>query len=101
LQCVYSITSHAALAAGSGNDVALTIVPPPAQPVVTSAALSNAFVRFSIAGDSNLAYRVQASTNLSDWTTLQTTNVAVPPFGWSDTNTGSFLRRFYRMLLGP
>lgn len=86
---------------GSGNDVSLTIVPPPAQPLVASASLSNALVQFSITGDTNLAYQVQTSTNLADWTTLQTTNVVTPSFGWSDTNTGSFLRRFYRVLLGP
>ena len=86
---------------GNGNDVTLTIVPPPAQPLVASASISSALVQFSITGDSNLAFQVQSSTNLADWTTLHTTNVATPAFGWSDTNTGSFLRRFYRVLLGP
>lgn len=86
---------------GSGNDVTLTIVPPPIQPLVASASLSNTLVSFSITGDTNLVYQVQTSTNLTDWTTLQTTNVTTPAFGWSDTNTGSFLNRFYRVLLGP
>ena len=42
-----------------------------------------------------------ASTNLSNWTTLLTTNSPPVPFNWTDTNAGSFLKRFYRVLLGP
>jgi autotransporter-associated beta strand protein len=88
-------------AGGSGNDVTLTIVPPPATPLVTPALLSLGFAQLTVTGDSNLAYQLQASTNLSNWTTLLTTNAPPLPFSWIDTNAGSFLKRFYRVLLGP
>lgn len=86
---------------GNGNDVTLTIVPTPAAPIVTSAAIADALVQITVTGDVNLAYRVQTSTNLFDWKTLLTTNVATIPFHGVDTNAGSYHRRFYRAVLGP
>jgi hypothetical protein len=86
---------------GSGNDVTLTIVAPPSTPLATPTWVSNAFTQLTITGDSNLAYQLQASTNLSNWTTLLTTNAPALPFNWTDTNAGSFLKRFYRVLHGP
>jgi hypothetical protein len=50
---------------------------------------------------SNRVWLVQGSTNLTNWSTLLTTNPPSTPFNWTDTNAGSFLKRFYRVLLGP
>ncbi len=89
---------------GNGNDVTLTIVAPPATPLVTPTSVSNGFAQLTVTGDSNLAYQVQASTNLANpasWTTLLVTNSPTVPFNWTDTNAGSFIKRFYRVLLGP
>ena len=77
------------------------VPPPTSAPVVVPAVLTNASVRLTLTGDSNYTYELQASTNLSNWTTLLTTNSPAPPLNWTDTNAGNFLRRFYRVLLGP
>jgi autotransporter-associated beta strand protein len=88
-------------AGGNGNDVTLTVASPPAKPLITTSLVTNGFPRLIITGGSNLAYQVQASTNLSNWMTLLATNPPALPFIWSDTNAGGFLKRFYRVLLGP
>ena len=46
-------------------------------------------------------YVVLTSTNLVDWTLVQTTNSPVPPFLFVDPNSTNYLQRFYRVLLGP
>ena len=46
-------------------------------------------------------YAVQASTNLTQWSTLFTTNSPSLPFSWTDTNTSAFPARFYRLQAGP
>ncbi len=50
---------------------------------------------------SNRVWLVQGSTNLTNWSTLLSTNPPSVPFNWTDTNAGGFLKRFYRVLLGP
>jgi hypothetical protein len=44
---------------------------------------------------------VQASTNLTDWTSIFTNHAPTPPFDWSDPAASNFSRRFYRVQLGP
>jgi hypothetical protein len=63
--------------------------------------LNGAVLLFQIAGATGYTYTVQASTNLTDWTNLFVSNSPVLPFNWNDTNTSNFLKRFYRVLLGP
>ena len=70
-------------------------------PSVTTAALTNNQTRLTITGDLGPDYTVIASTNLSNWTTLLTTNSPTLPLNFTDTNAGSFFKRFYRVLLGP
>ena len=53
---------------------------------------------FTVSGDAGQLYVVQASTNLINWTSIQT-NVA--PFLFMDSNTGSFQQRYYRAFLLP
>lgn len=55
---------------------------------------------FSVAGDPGPDYIIRASTNLTDWSTVFTTNPPALPFNWADPATG-FGRRFYRIQLGP
>jgi hypothetical protein len=76
-------------------------VNPLAAPAVAATTGSNGEVQLLVSGDAGPDYTVQASTNLTNWTVLLTTNSPVTPFPWVDTNAGSFLRRFYRVLLGP
>lgn len=57
-------------------------------------------VALTVNGTAGPDYAVQASTNLTQWGTLYTTNSPAPPFSWMDTNTSSFPARFYRVQLG-
>jgi autotransporter-associated beta strand protein len=54
---------------------------------------SNGQFQLSLTGVPGCNYAILASTDLSNWTILQTTNC---PFTFADTNTGSFPCRFYR-----
>jgi hypothetical protein len=56
---------------------------------------------FQVNGDSGPDYTIQASTDMTVWTNLLTTNSPALPFSWVDTNTALFRQRFYRLLLGP
>jgi Concanavalin A-like lectin/glucanases superfamily/Bacterial Ig domain len=77
------------------------IVNPLADPRVLSVTNVSSGLRLRIDGDDGPDYIVQATTNMADWTNLLTTNSPNVPFNWTDANTGSFLQRFYRVLLGP
>ncbi len=74
---------------------------PLALPGVTPSAIAGGPVQLSVSGDAGPDYSVQASTNMSTWTNLFVTNSPSVPFNWTDTNAGGFLKRFYRVLLGP
>jgi hypothetical protein len=76
-------------------------VPPPD---LSALQLNGAGLHFQIAGATGYNYTVQASTNLANpagWTNLLVTNSPTLPFNWTDTNASNFLKRFYRVLLGP
>lgn len=53
-----------------------------------------------IGGAAGYTYTVQASTNLSVWTTLLTTNPPVLPFTWTDSVATNHPTRFYRVTIG-
>jgi hypothetical protein len=55
--------------------------------------LANGQFQFSVTGVPGYNYAVWGSTNLSDWTPLQTN---VSPFTFIDTNADAFSSRFYR-----
>ncbi len=74
---------------------------PLAGPSVTSVTRSNSQTQLLITGDLGPDYTLQATTNFTDWTDLLVTNSPALPLNWTDTNDGSFLKRFYRVLLGP
>jgi len=72
----------------------------PAQPLL-QVSTAGAQFNFSIAGDVGPDYLIRASTNLTDWSTILTTNPPLMPFTWTGSDTGSFHQRFYRIQLGP
>ncbi len=53
-------------------------------------------VQLTIAADPGLTYRVQASPDLSAWTTLFTNTYSAATFDFTDTAAPGFVRRFYR-----
>ena len=76
------------------------IVIPLTQPTVTSSTVGGQ-LHLSVAGEVGPDYAVQASTNLTGWQTIFTTNSPPAPFDWIDPNTSTFPVRFYRVVVGP
>lgn len=54
--------------------------------------------QFNIVGVTGFNYVLQASTNLTDWVSLQT---SVVPFSYTDTNSANWPQRFYRASFVP
>jgi hypothetical protein len=80
--------------AGSTNSaIAALIVYPTAAATLTSAASAAGQFTFTCSGVPGYQYIVQASSDLVNWTSVQT-NTA--PFTFTDTNAGQFNQRFYR-----
>jgi len=73
----------------------------PAQPRIFAAQISRDQFRMTISGDAGPDYSLLTSTNLVNWTLVQTTNSPVSPFLFVDPNSTNYLQRFYRVLLGP
>jgi beta-galactosidase len=46
-------------------------------------------------------YAVLGSSNLINWSTLFITNQPAMPFSWTDTNTATLPKQFYRIKVGP
>lgn len=76
-------------------------VNPLAKATLTPLAVTNNSLQLLVNGAPGPDYTVQATTNFNTWTNLLVTNSPTLPLNWTDTNAGSFLKRFYRVLLGP
>ncbi len=76
---------------------------PPAKPVLGFLSLAKAGFQMSVAGDTGPDYSIYTTTNLSSpsWSLLLTTNPASTPFFFTDALAAGFIRRFYRVQLGP
>lgn len=72
--------------------------PPALAPV--NASIVNGQFQLSVNGGSGQTYSIQASTNLSSWTTVFTTNSPALPFIWPETHLSNSLQ-FYRVLTSP
>lgn len=77
------------------------IVLSPANPALQQVTAGAGQFGFSVSGDAGPDYTIQASTNLTVWNDVFTTNAPALPFNWSDPATGAFNERFYRVWLGP
>jgi len=73
----------------------------PAAPQLTVPQISAGNFSLTISGDAGPDYTVLASTNLSDWTLLLTTNPAALPFTLSWPVSSNLPNQFYRVQLGP
>ncbi|MFM2081381.1 MAG: hypothetical protein RL380_72, partial [Verrucomicrobiota bacterium] len=62
--------------------------------------LSNSQLQFLITGDAGPDYTVQASSNLTSWLSLFTTNSPPLPFTWQVSPT-NLSQQFFRLQLGP
>jgi hypothetical protein len=90
---------------GVGNLAAtqsfVVTVTSPVRPTVGGVLFTNGGFQFGVSGDFGPDYIVQASTNLTAWATIFTTNSPVLPFEWTDSVATNYPARFYRVLLGP
>ena len=73
----------------------------PAVPVLSAVSITNGQFGFWINGDTGPDYTIQASTNLTSWVSVFTSNSPALPYFWVDTNSVSYPFLFYRVLLGP
>ena len=73
----------------------------PIQPGLSATTISQGKFRMTISGDAGPDYSVLGSTNLVNWTLLQTTNSPMLPYLFIDSTSSNYLQRFYRVLLGP
>ena len=77
------------------------IVNPLVQPVVSSISVAGGQVSLVATGTAGPDYTLWASTNLTSWQVLFTSNSPVIPVTLVDTNFNAHPIRFYRIQLGP
>ena len=77
----------------------VSVSPPP--PTLTLSTQNSGNLQLQVAGAPGFNYTLQASTNLQTWTNMLTTNPAVMPFLWTESNRTLFPTRFYRAIIGP
>jgi len=68
---------------------------------LTPVALTNGQFEIQVSGPVGPDYVLQASTTLTDWSSVWTNTPALMPFSFTDTNTPSAGHRFYRAMLAP
>ena len=93
----YSVTVANVLGA-TNTTAALTVYPTAAATMATATPPSRGQFAMTINGVTGYKYGVQVSTDLINWTSVQT-NTA--PFTFVDTNASHFSRRFYRSVYLP
>jgi hypothetical protein len=79
---------------------AVTVIQP-AFPVLNAVSITSGQFGFWINGNTGPDYTIQASTNLTSWNPVFTSNSPPLPLFWVDTNSFSHPFRFYRAVLGP
>jgi uncharacterized membrane protein len=70
-------------------------------PTLSVLGLTNGVLAARVSGIAGPDLTFQTSSNLSNWSTLSTTNSPPLPFDFTDPNANQFSNRFYRALLGP
>ena len=68
-----------------------------AAPQVCGLIYNHGIFSMNINGDAGHDYVIQASTNLTDWTSIDTNFMPVLPFIWNDSNASNYNRRYYRV----
>ncbi|MCX6894919.1 MAG: hypothetical protein NTZ16_05335, partial [Verrucomicrobia bacterium] len=97
---VLTVTDSGVPALGATQSFAIT-VSRPAKPKVGGYVLVNGQLSATITGDRGPDYTVYASSNLTTWTSILTTNAPTLPFTFTDPAANNLNRRFYQIRLGP
>jgi len=87
----------------STNSIQVSATPnQPIVPALYGASITNGQFEFWInTNNTGTNYTLMASTNLTSWIPIFTTNLPLLPFFWVDTNSPAYPVRFYRTVLGP
>ena len=87
----------------STNSIQVSATPnQPIVPALYGASITNGQFGFWInTNNTGTNYTLMASTNLTSWIPIFTTNLPLLPFFWMDTNSPAYPVRFYRTVLGP
>ena len=74
-----------------------TTVRVPVVPTFSGVTITNSQTQFTLTGDAGMSYRILASTNLTTWTVLATTNAASNgTIKFTDTAATNYSSRYYR-----
>jgi hypothetical protein len=73
----------------------------PVNPVLNLVSITDGQFGFWINGDTGPDYTIMASTDLTSWNPVFTTNSPALPCYWVDTNSLAYPNRYYRAVLGP
>lgn len=76
-------------------------VNPLVAPTIGNITFAGGQFSLQINGQTGPDYRIETSTNLTEWTPIHTVNSPAMPFIWTDTDTGGSTQRFYRVKVGP
>ena len=81
----------------------LTVIPSTQPPTIDGASLSlsGGIMRFDVHAFPGQQITVMASTDLINWTSLQTHAFTGTTWGFVDADAGNFSKRFYRTMLDP
>jgi hypothetical protein len=81
----------------SGWTLNLTTIVPLPRPAILSGAVHNGVFQLTVSGQAGQSYAVQASSDLSSWTTIATTNApATGVFSISENVAPGLSTRYYR-----
>jgi len=84
---------------GATGTVALTLSMPGAVASINPGRASNGWFQFTIRSAPGQVLRVEATTNLVAWTSLATVTNVTGTYLFNDTNSLSFVARFYRVVI--
>jgi lysophospholipase L1-like esterase len=76
------------------------VVNPLSTPGISTVPMAGGQFSINVSGQNGPDYAIEASTNLTQWSNVFTTNSPALPFVWTDTNSAA-PQRFYRIKLGP
>jgi hypothetical protein len=98
--CLTSHTPSRTLYLGTYSGYVFAGVPPAVSPPPPSITAIHMYSGLTITGTVSSACAVQASPDLSNWSTISSFNLPFSPYLFIDTNSPAYPHRSYRVILG-
>ena len=76
-------------------------VNPLVTPTIRNITFAGGQFSLQVNGQTGPDYRIETSTNLTQWVPMHTANSPAMPFTWTDADTSGSPQRFYRVQVGP